>query len=86
MMYVQFLFIAAVLMFAKLVNAAPVFSPYADSGQQSFTLRHADESKQAADKHPFGGLTMWSVTRDAPCTDRVCSASNPQTQPFLRIS
>lgn len=54
-----------------------------DVNVEKFTLQNADALNEFAKQNKLGGLSMWSLSRDNPCSDvwasPVCSGGNLQT-------
>lgn len=57
-----------------------------DVSVEQFTLADVDILNRFAEENKVGGLSMWSVSRDKPCTDKwansYCSGNNLQTKPY----
>ncbi|KTD42438.1 chitinase [Legionella quateirensis] len=61
-----------------------------DVNTEQFTLSDADHLKRFAYENQLGGLSMWSFTRDKPCSDQwaspVCSGNNLQSRDYEYIA
>lgn len=57
-----------------------------DVSTEQFTLAHVDALRNFAKQNNVGLLSMWSIARDNPCSDKwaspVCSGNNLQSQPY----
>lgn len=57
-----------------------------DVNSEQFTLFNADQLKQFAQKKSLAGLSMWSFSRDRPCSDKwaspICSGNNLQSYDY----
>lgn len=66
----------------KMVEVTPMIGVN-DVTVEQFTLKDADALHRFAEKNHLGGLAMWSISRDFPCSDKwassLCSGNNLQT-------
>lgn len=57
-----------------------------DVNVEEFTLTNVDTLHHFAEQNHLGGLSMWSIARDNPCSDKwaspICSGHNLQTKPY----
>lgn len=69
----------------KMIEVTPMIGVN-DVNVEKFTLRDADFLKKFADMNGLGGVSMWSLNRDLPCSDKwtspTCSGENLQTKPY----
>lgn len=57
-----------------------------DVSIEEFTLNNVDTLRNFADLNHLGGLSIWSISRDKPCSDRwtssLCSSHDLQSKPY----
>lgn len=57
-----------------------------DVNIEEFSLKDADILRQFVSQNKLGGLSMWSINRDFPCSDKSastnCSGNNLQSKPY----
>ncbi|MDX1902225.1 MAG: chitinase [Gammaproteobacteria bacterium] len=69
----------------KMVEVTPMIGVN-DVNVEQFTLTSVDTLKNFARQNNLGALSMWSVSRDNPCTDQwaspICSGHSLQSKPY----
>lgn len=57
-----------------------------DVSVEQFTLQNVDTLRHFAQQNKLGALSMWSIARDNPCSDKwaspICSGNNLQSKPY----